>query len=150
MNAIEIINNTGFDTNEIDELKKFVDFSVKHLKLENIMFNVIVVDDEEIHSINKEYRNIDECTDVIAFALEDDETFVELNFRVLGDIYISIETAQKQAKEYNHSLNRELLFLAIHGLLHLLGYDHMLEDEEKEMIELQELILNEYRTKKHS
>jgi len=145
MNTINVINDTSIDIKEINDLKIFVDFSIKYLKLENIVFNVIVVDDKKSHAINKEYRNIDKSTDVIAFALEDDNTFIELDIRILGDIYISIETATRQANEYGHSLKRELLFLAIHGILHLLGYDHMTEEDEKKMVELQEMILNDYK-----
>ena len=75
-------------------------------------------------------------TDVISFALEDDDTFVSIPIRVLGDIYISLEKAKEQAIDYGHSLKRELAFLTTHGMLHLLGYDHMVEEEEKVIDEL--------------
>ena len=103
---------------------------------------------EKIQEINKTYRNIDRVTDVISFALEDDDSFVKTDFRVLGDIYICLDKAIEQAKEYGHSLKREISFLTIHGLLHLLGYDHMTEKDEKEMFGLQEMILNEYGLKR--
>lgn len=107
------------------------------------------VDIEEIHSINKEYRGIDRPTDVISFALNDeveDELEIiggdETNY--IGDIIICVDIAKDQAKEYNHSLNRELGFLTVHGFLHLLGYDHMSEEDERVMFSKQESILNEY------
>ena len=103
----------------------------------------VLVDDEEIHRINKDYRNIDRATDVISFALEDnDQFYVEGMPRSLGDIFISVDHAKAQAQEYGHSLYREMCFLFTHGLLHLLGYDHMNEDDEKEMFALQKAILD--------
>jgi len=144
LNQYELINNTDEKLLEIEELKGFVDFSLKYLKLENVLFNIIIVNNEEIHKINREYRGVDRETDVISFALEDDDTFISMEVRVLGDIYISIDKAKEQAESYGHSLKRELSFLTIHGLLHLLGYDHMEEEDEKKMFSLQELILNEY------
>ena len=101
------------------------------------------MDNEYIHKINKEYRGVDRPTDVISFALED-EPDIKLDHRILGDIYISIDKVKEQAKEYGHSEKRELAFLAVHGLLHLLGYDHMKKEEEKIMFDKQEMILNGY------
>lgn len=145
MNQFEIINNTNMQIIELNGLNDFLDFALKYLKLENVIFNIIFVDDEYIHELNRQYRNIDRPTDVISFALEDDKSFINLDFKVLGDIYISIDTAKRQAEEYSHSLKREISFLSIHGLLHLLGYDHMNPEDEKVMFGLQELILNEAR-----
>ena len=99
---------------------------------------------DEIHRINKEYRKVDRVTDVISFALEDNPDIVYEDFRLLGDIYIAVDIAYDQAIEYNHSREREVCFLATHGLLHLLGYDHMTEEEEKEMFGKQEELLKEY------
>ena len=144
MNNFEIIDEVNSNLNEIRSLNSFIEFSLKYLKLNNVLFNVIIVDKEKIQYLNKTYRNIDKVTDVISFALEDDKSFVKMDFRVLGDIYICLDKAILQAKEYGHSLEREISFLTIHGLLHLLGYDHMTEIEEKEMFGLQEMILNEY------
>ena len=143
MNNYEIINNTDEKLKEIDELSNFVDFALKYLKLENVLFNIIFVDNEYIHQINKEYRGIDRSTDVISFALEDDKSFINMDFRVLGDIYISVDKAHEQAESYGHSLKREISFLTIHGLLHLLGYDHMEKEDEEKMFKLQELVLHE-------
>ncbi len=148
LNQYELINNTNEKLTEIEELNGFIDFALKYLKLENVMFNIIIINNEEIHKINKEYRGVDRPTDVISFALEDDDTFVKTDVRVLGDIYISIDKAKEQAESFGHSLKRELSFLTIHGILHLLGYDHMEEEDEKEMFSLQELILNEYGIKR--
>ena len=148
MNSFEIIDEVNSNLQEIKELNKFVDFSLKYLKLNNVIFNIIIVDKEKIQNLNKTYRNIDRVTDVISFALEDDDSFIKTDFRVLGDIYICLDKAKEQAKEYGHSLKREISFLTIHGLLHLLGYDHMNPSDEKEMFGLQEMILNEYGLKR--
>lgn len=107
------------------------------------------VDIEEIQSLNKEYRGIDRPTDVISFALNDEvENELEIiggdDINYIGDIIICIDIAKEQAEEYNHSFERELGFLTVHGFLHLLGYDHLTEEEEKEMFSKQEDILNEY------
>lgn len=110
--------------------------------------SVSFVDNRYIHRINKKYRHIDRPTDVISFAfLDDGHQYEKVLFHegmvALGDIYISVEKAIEQANEYGHSVNRELCFLFVHGLLHLLGYDHMNERDEKVMFSLQEEILKE-------
>jgi len=148
LNQYELINNTDEKLKEIESLRDFIDFAITYLKLEHVVFNVIIINNEEIHRMNKEYRGVDRPTDVISFALEDDDTFISTDVRVLGDIYISIDKAKEQAESYGHSLKRELSFLTIHGILHLLGYDHMTNEEEKEMFNLQEMILNEYGIKR--
>ncbi len=106
--------------------------------------SIILVDAEEIHQINRDYRNIDRPTDVISFALKDsdDEFFIDEVDLELGDIFINIEAVVNQAKEYGHSECREISFLCTHGILHLLGYDHMNEEDEKIMFGLQDVILN--------
>lgn len=109
---------------------------------DEIELSVSMVDEFKIQSINNEYRNIDKVTDVISFALEDDEVFhFEGQPRCLGDIFICVKRAIVQAKDYNHSLQRELAFLFVHGLLHLFGFDHINEEDEKVMISLQNKIL---------
>lgn len=109
---------------------------------DDLELSVIFVDDERIHEINREYRNIDRSTDVISFALEDNEQYYTKGMpRTLGDIFISIDHAKKQAQDYGHSFYREMCFLFTHGLLHLLGYDHMEKEEEEEMFKLQDQIL---------
>ena len=148
MNGFEIINNTNEEIKEIEKVKDLVEFALKYQKINNAIFNIIIVDKQEIHKINKIYRNKDSVTDVISFALEDDESFIQTEFRVLGDIYVCLEKAKEQAKEYGHSFLREISFLTIHGLLHLLGYDHMTKEEEEIMFNLEEMILNEYGIKR--
>ena len=144
MREVEVFNETKENLDEIKELDKLFPFLLDYFKLDNVICNVIIVDNETIHKINKEYRNIDRETDVISFALEDDKTMPEDKIRMLGDIYISIDKAKQQAKEYSHSLKRELCFLMTHGFLHLLGYDHMNKKDEEIMFPLQEKILEEY------
>ena len=144
LNKFEIYNNTNYDiTEELSTLKKVLNLTLKKEKVKKATFNYIFITDTEIQKINKQYRNQDKPTDVISFALEEnkkEQAF--LKERVLGDIYISIDRAKKQADDYNHSLKRELCFLAVHGLLHLLGYDHQTKEEEKIMFKKQELILD--------
>jgi len=129
-------------------LKKVIKRTLKHERIKNACFSIIFVDSKEIQKINKEYRNIDKITDVISFAFEDNKDLVYNNIRVLGDIYICIPRMIEQAESYGHSIKRELSFLTVHGLLHLLGYDHMKKDDEEIMFRLQELILNETGIKK--
>ena len=139
----EFFNETKEEIKEIEDIKKVLEIGIKHEKLKNVSFNVIFVDNEYIHKLNKEYRNIDRETDVITFALEDYKDIEYDDFRLLGDIYISVPKAHSQALEYGHSFLREICFLSVHGFLHLLGYDHMEKEDEKEMFSRQELILDE-------
>ena len=141
----EIINETNEEIKEIEKINDFLNFVVKKENLDNCLFNVILVDNKYIHQLNKEYRGIDKETDVISFALEDNIDEIKLDFRVLGDIYISVDKARKQALEFGHSFLRELSFLTIHGLLHLLGYDHMTKEEEEIMFKKQDELLNELK-----
>ena len=143
MNKIEIFNETKKDILELVDVRKVIDIAIKNQKLDNLEFNIIIVDNDYIHELNKNYRNIDRPTDVITFALEDYDDGINLEHRMLGDIYISIDKAISQAEEYGHDLRREICFLAVHGFLHLLGYDHMEKEEEEIMFSLQEEILNE-------
>ena len=142
----EIINNYDNKIKELDILQGYIAFIVNEEHLENCFFNIILINNAEIKKINKEYRNIDRETDVITFALEDyDDGIKNIEYRTLGDIYISMDKTYEQAKLYNHSIKRELCFLATHGILHVLGYDHMNEEEEKIMFKRQEELLNAYK-----
>ena len=146
---IEVFNETKEDLKDIlKELKEFLVNVAKDEKLENVIFSVIIVDNNKIHELNRDYRGIDRETDVISFALEDDKSFNTTNVRMLGDIYISIDKVRSQAEEYGHSFKRELFFLSLHGLLHLLGYDHMKKEDEEVMFGKQEEILNRYEIKR--
>jgi len=137
-------------------MEDLLQFAAAKLSIpENAEISVTVVDDQKIREINREYRNKDAVTDVISFALEDDEDiFMTLDMeeedipRDLGDIFLSYDKAVEQAEEYGHSVDRELGFLLVHGFLHLNGYDHMTEADEKEMFSLQEEILREYGLKR--
>lgn len=112
---------------------------------DNTEISVTIVDNEEIRKINNKFRNIDRATDVLSFPLIDfdNEDLPNDGSKIyLGDIIISIERAKEQANEYGHSLDREVGFLTAHSMLHLLGYDHMVPEEEKVMFAKQEEILS--------
>jgi len=145
MNKIEIFNQTEEKIKELDTVEKVLYSAMEKEHLENTSFNLIIVDNNYIHELNKNYRGIDRETDVITFALEDEDTvIIPDNERILGDIYISLDKAKAQAEEYGHSFLRELSFLAVHGFYHLLGYDHQTKEEEKVMFAKQEEVLNSY------
>ena len=145
---LDFVNNgpASYDAFE----KTFVDLMKKtfaHLKVkENYLVDVTIVNNEDIHKVNREYRGVDRPTDVISFAFMDDKNETVLDKKIptsLGEIIISYEKAEEQAKEYGHSINREMSFLFVHGLLHLLGYDHMKKEDEVVMFRLQDEILGE-------
>lgn len=146
MNRIEIFNQLDEEINELETVEKVLLSAIKKEKLEDVTFNLIIVDNEYIHELNKNYRGIDRETDVITFALEDEDSIIvpEEEGRNLGDIYISIDKARSQAEEFGHGLLRELSFLAVHGFYHLLGYDHMTPEDEEVMFKKQEEVLEEY------
>ena len=145
MNKIEIFKEVDEEIKELETVENVLQKALEKEKLENTSFNLIIVDNNYIHELNKKYRNIDRPTDVITFALEDENSVIIPNEeRILGDIYISIDKAREQSKEYQHSLLRELSFLAVHGFYHLLGYDHQTKEEEKIMFQKQEEVLEEY------
>lgn len=128
-------------------IEKALGHAARSEKLPPSNVAVTVVDNEHIHMLNKEYRQVDRPTDVLSFPLwEPDEDWViaeEEETVPLGDIVISYPKAKEQAEEYGHSMERELGFLAVHGFLHLLGYDHETAEEEKEMFQRQEEILKQ-------
>jgi len=144
----EIINDTDKKVKEEKILNNYIKYLVDKLELDNCEFNIIITTNEKIHEINRQYRNIDRETDVISFAMEDEMDIEYENFRLLGDIYISIDKVKSQAEEYGHTEVREICFLATHGVLHLLGYDHMNEEDEKEMFSLQNELLDGYNIKR--
>ena len=127
-------------------------FSLLEVK-KNYEVDVSLVDEEEIHRINREYRKVDRVTDVISFAFEDDDSALGTIVgdevpRMLGEIFICVPRALEQAKEIGNTPERELCFLFVHGLLHLLGYDHMKKEDEDVMFPLQDKILNAYKEAK--
>ena len=111
--------------------------------------DITIVTDDEIHALNRDYRNFDRATDVLSFALDEDGGEPELvggpEVHLLGDIIISAETAARQAEEFGHGLEREIVYLAVHGLLHLLGYDHMQEEDKAIMRAKEEEALREIK-----
>jgi probable rRNA maturation factor len=135
---------------QVAEIEKLLQFAAIKEQVEpGSEVSVTFVSNARIHEINREYREKDRPTDVISFALEElgegEIKVVGAGIpRILGDIIISTQKAREQAEEYSHSFMRELGFLAVHGFLHLLGYDHMSEEEEKEMFTRQREILDEY------
>ncbi len=135
------INNLYGYQEDFSYLNKVIKKTLKLEKVRHAVFSITFVGEEEIKKLNKEYRNRDCVTDVISFAFED-ASFLHSKLRVLGDIYICIPRMLEQAKSYGHSSKRELAFLTVHGLLHLLGYDHIKKEEEAIMFAKQELILN--------
>lgn len=139
--SFEITDEFGvdFDYSYLDDV---INKTLELEKVKNAFFDIIFIDDERMHEMNKEYRGIDRTTDVLSFALEDNDTF-KPEIRELGDIFVSIPKMKAQAIEYGHSEKRELSFLVCHGLLHLLGYDHTRsEEEEKIQFGKQDEILN--------
>ena len=146
-----IDNRTNFELT--DEIKETIEkVCLKSLQYEEFNedceISLSIVTNEEIHDINKQFRNIDSPTDVLSFPQltfeEGEEADVNENGEiVLGDIIISIDRAKEQAEEYGHSLKRELAFLSVHSMLHLMGYDHMVPEEEEDMFRRQKEILIE-------
>lgn len=137
-------------TDFIDVLQRLLEFARKKEGVsDEAEMSVNFVNNREIQELNRNYRQKDEPTDVISFAMQE-TTDGEVNFNepdmpiLLGDIVISVERTKEQAEEYGHSLEREFAFLAIHGFLHLLGYNHLNEADEKEMFAKQNDILNEF------
>lgn len=131
-----------------DEYRLIMETAFRVLSIkENYEVDVSLVGDEEIHQINRDYRGVDRVTDVISFAFLDDKSdagkIVGDIPRLLGEIFICVPQALRQAKEIGNSDERELSFLFCHGLLHLLGYDHMTKEDEEIMFPLQEKILSE-------
>ena len=131
----------------VEEIKTAINLIGKLYDVDNHEVSITLTDDTTIHKLNKEYRGIDRPTDVLSFAfLESDEPEIINNdtdeaVDSLGDIIISVERAESQAEDYGHSLRREIVFLTVHGMLHLLGYDHMEEADRLEMEKEQEYIM---------
>ncbi|MGD6853665.1 rRNA maturation RNase YbeY [Bacillus infantis] len=148
---IDFLDETNeVKSSHIEQVEKLLNFAAEKENVEDDSeLSVTFVTNGRIREINREYRDKDKPTDVISFAMEElgeGETEIagEGIPRVLGDIIISIQRTEEQAGEYGHSFERELGFLAVHGFLHLLGYDHETDEEEREMFGRQKDILDEY------
>ncbi len=145
-----------YDLTRKKELNEFFDdineYYKKTLDVLNIKdemdLSLIIVGKTKIRNINRDYRNIDRVTDVISFANIDSDDYdylVEEGEVNLGDIFINVDRVKSQAKKYEHSIKREFMFLFVHGMLHLLGYDHMEKEDEKIMFSLQDKIIGELK-----
>ena len=141
MENYSIVDNNLYQN--YDYLNEVINHTLEVMDAKESIFTIIFVTPEEIHELNKQYRGVDRVTDVISFALEDVNDVSLSDIRVLGDIYICIDRMKEQAIEYNHSETRELSFLTVHGLLHLLGYDHQTKEDEEIMFNLQRKILSD-------
>ena len=143
--SVTIFNKTkGSNLKEYyKDIYLLFDETLKKLNIEkDYDVSVILVRSKKIQEINFEFRNINNPTDVISFAMLDDEIVNVEESNDLGDIYINVDSVISQAKEYGHSIRREFCFLFLHGLLHCLGYDHINEEDEKVMFSLQKEILD--------
>lgn len=128
-----------------DEIKNLIEKSIAAvLKVENLHENVEVsvsfVGDEEIRALNRDYRGVDKSTDVLSFPMDDEFIIVS---RILGDVIINTRRVMEQAEELGHSDEREISYLTVHSILHLLGYDHMDDEDKKEMREREKLAMKE-------
>ena len=142
---------------DIDEEQEYVKilnrvlkecFIEEKLDKKNLYVNIVLTNPQNIRKMNKEYRNVDKETDVLSFPMFEKgelEKRIDLNEDILGDIVISIDRVSKQAKEYGHSFERELAYMAVHGFYHLMGYDHMEENDKKEMRQKEENILEKLK-----
>lgn len=136
------LTDTLVDTTNMERV---IDEVSRKLKVKDGIVSFVFVDNKRIREINKEYRNIDRVTDVISFAFMDEDINPNTDYTNYGEIYISLDKTLSQSLEYGHSFDRELCFLTVHGLLHLLGYDHMTKEQEEVMFKLQDEILDKLK-----
>ncbi|MDO5555273.1 MAG: rRNA maturation RNase YbeY [Clostridia bacterium] len=146
------INFLDINKNEeyINILSKVLEkcFDEENLNDKKLYINIVLTNPQHIKKINKEYRNIDKETDVLSFPMfekEELEKRKSLNPDILGDIVISIDKVKKQAEEYEHSFERELSYMAVHGFYHLMGYDHIKENDKIIMRQKEENILKKLK-----
>lgn len=146
------------DIEEDNEIVKLINtvaeacFEIEDMQSLNMYLNIILTDENYIREANKKYRNIDKETDVLSFPMfeKDELVNIEVNAReVLGDIIISIPRVKLQAEEYGHSFERELAYMVVHGFYHIIGYDHIKEEDKKEMREKEEKVLNKLNIKRN-
>lgn len=151
---MDILELNYLDIDENNSYKEIIKrvlqkcFEIEKLENKNLYVNVVLTNAKNIKSINKEHRGIDKETDVLSFPMfeKDEIPNIEGNIPdVLGDIVISIERVKEQAKEYGHSFERELSYMVVHGFYHLMGYDHMVEDEKIQMRQKEENVLKKLK-----
>lgn len=146
---LNIVNKTKYNDFKrfYPLLEQYYQKTIKALKLkDNYVLSLVIVGPKTIKTINNSYRNIDKVTDVISFAMLDSGDIMKADGQIeLGDIFINRNRVISQAKEYGHSTKREFVFLFVHGLLHLFGYDHMNEKDEKKMFALQKKIVGDLK-----
>lgn len=145
-----------YDIDEVEEyfeeekIKEYIEYILKNEKEnfneKDFYVSFMLTTNDVIHQINKEYRNMDRPTDVISFAYNETENVGPVE--IVGDIIISIDKVREQAKEFGHTDKREFYYLLTHGMLHILGYDHIIEDEKKVMREKEERYLSAYEYKR--
>ncbi len=154
---MEILELNYLDIEEKKEYKSIISkvlqecFKEEKLNGKNLYVNVVLTNPKNIKQINKEHRNIDKETDVLSFPMYERGEIEKIkleNEDILGDMVISIERVENQAKEYGHSFERELAYMVVHSFYHLLGYDHIKEEDQKEMREKEENILNKLNLKR--
>ena len=145
MNVIISIEPEDLEVEKIfeTEIIRAAELVGKLYDAENSELSVTLTDDKNIHELNKKYRGVDRPTDVLSFAFRESEEpeILDSEIEILGDIIISLERAKIQAENFGHSYLREVIFLTVHGLLHLLGYDHIEEDDRLEMEREQDYIM---------
>jgi len=149
INFLDIEENEEYE----NHIKNIINKCFEEEKLDNkkLYINVLLTTPENIRKINKEQRNIDKETDVLSFPMFEKEEIGQVSdnqFDVLGDIVISIDKVKEQAGEYGHSFERELSYMVVHGFYHIIGYDHMVEEDKIEMREREENILNKLEIKR--
>ena len=129
------------------ELLRAADVVGELYGVENSELSLTLTDDKNIHALNKKFRGVDRPTDVLSFAFResDEPEIIGAEVEILGDVIISLDRAKVQAEEFGHSFLREIIFLEVHGLLHLLGYDHMQDDERQEMETEQRFIMEKLK-----
>ena len=135
--------NLDVEKNIEDEMIRAAEIVGKIYGVEKSEVSITLTDDKNIHELNKKFRKIDRPTDVLSFAFResDEPKILNAEFETLGDIIISVERAKIQAEDFGHSFLREIIFLEVHGLLHLLGYDHIEEDDRIEMENEQKFVM---------
>lgn len=155
---MEILELNYLEMDEKEEYKYIITkvleecFQEEKLGNKKLYVNVVLTNSENIQKINKEHRGINSITDVLSFPMYERGELENINLEnedILGDMVISIEKVEEQAKEYGHGFERELAYMVVHSFYHLLGYDHMNEIEKKEMREKEEFVLNKLNIRRN-